>query len=229
MAISTGSTIVAADFVATSAGAGDSGKVPKLNAAGKLDQSMSTIVTRQVFTGHGTYTYTKPANVSWVEVEVIGGGRGGCSSQNGVAGSAGGDSSFGAYVVAKGAGSGTSNVGDIIIAGQAGKTKFGTTSTQQGGDGGNSFLGFGGAGAVMNNSGGNGNGYGAGGGGGAGGVNPYYAGNGSAGADYVKKIVTTITATVTVTIGQGSAGGINSDYQGGSGTDGIVIVTEHYL
>jgi hypothetical protein len=39
MTISTGSTIVAADFVSTSAGAGDSGKVPKLNAAGKLDNS----------------------------------------------------------------------------------------------------------------------------------------------------------------------------------------------
>ena len=39
MAISTGSAASASDFVSTSAGAGDSGKVPKLNASGVLDKS----------------------------------------------------------------------------------------------------------------------------------------------------------------------------------------------
>ena len=39
MSIVTGQTILASDFVSTSAGSGDSGKVPKLNSNGKLDES----------------------------------------------------------------------------------------------------------------------------------------------------------------------------------------------
>lgn len=39
MTIAANSTALAADFVSTSAGAGDSGKVPKLNASGQLDDS----------------------------------------------------------------------------------------------------------------------------------------------------------------------------------------------
>lgn len=39
MAITTGQQAVASDFVDTSAGAGDSGKVPKLGGAGKLDET----------------------------------------------------------------------------------------------------------------------------------------------------------------------------------------------
>jgi hypothetical protein len=39
MAITAGQTALASDFVSTSAGAGDSGKVPKLNSLGKLDAS----------------------------------------------------------------------------------------------------------------------------------------------------------------------------------------------
>lgn len=43
MAITAGQDAVAADFVSTSAGAGDSGKVPKLNSAGQLDNSFLDI------------------------------------------------------------------------------------------------------------------------------------------------------------------------------------------
>ena len=39
MGLNTGETVVQGDFVTTSAGAGDSGKVPKLNASGKLENS----------------------------------------------------------------------------------------------------------------------------------------------------------------------------------------------
>ena len=39
MSIVAGQQILASDFISTSAGAGDSGKVPKLNASGKLDSS----------------------------------------------------------------------------------------------------------------------------------------------------------------------------------------------
>ncbi len=39
MTIVAGNTALASDFVSTSAGAGDSGKVPKLGATGKIDES----------------------------------------------------------------------------------------------------------------------------------------------------------------------------------------------
>jgi len=39
MAITAGSDILASDFISTSAGAGDSGKAPKLNGSGKLDRT----------------------------------------------------------------------------------------------------------------------------------------------------------------------------------------------
>jgi hypothetical protein len=39
MAITAGTDILASDFINTSAGAGDSGKAPKLNSSGKLDKS----------------------------------------------------------------------------------------------------------------------------------------------------------------------------------------------
>lgn len=39
MSITAGSDILASDFISTSAGAGDSGKVPKLNSSGKIDSS----------------------------------------------------------------------------------------------------------------------------------------------------------------------------------------------
>lgn len=41
--ISAGQQILASDFVSTSAGAGDSGKVPKLNGSGKLDSSFFSV------------------------------------------------------------------------------------------------------------------------------------------------------------------------------------------
>lgn len=43
MTIVAGNDIVASDFISTSAGAGDTGKVPKLNANGKLDRSFSIV------------------------------------------------------------------------------------------------------------------------------------------------------------------------------------------
>lgn len=50
MSIVAGNDIVASDFISTSAGAGDSGKVPKLNASGKLDSSFFQVVSG----GNGT-------------------------------------------------------------------------------------------------------------------------------------------------------------------------------
>lgn len=84
MAIVAGSDIVASDFISTSAGAGDSGKVPKLNSAGKIDTSFTVIQpTIQIFTSSGTWT--KPAGCKKIVVEILGGGRGADSGTGGEA------------------------------------------------------------------------------------------------------------------------------------------------
>lgn len=54
MPITANSTALASDFVDTSAGAGDSGKVPKLNASGQIDTSF--LVFKGLF-GSGQTTY----------------------------------------------------------------------------------------------------------------------------------------------------------------------------
>ena len=46
--IATGENIDPADFIATSAGAGDSGKVAKLNATGKFDESFLAVFSRSL-------------------------------------------------------------------------------------------------------------------------------------------------------------------------------------
>ena len=59
MAITAGSDILASDFISTSAGAGSSGKVPKLNASGKIDGSFMTDPILRVLTtstSYGDYT-----------------------------------------------------------------------------------------------------------------------------------------------------------------------------
>ena len=84
MAINAGSNALASDFITTSAGAGDVGKAPKLNASGRLDSSFG-ITNVQEFTANGTWT--KPPTSTWALVEMIaGGGSGASSSRAGTAG-----------------------------------------------------------------------------------------------------------------------------------------------
>lgn len=54
MSIVAGSDILASDFISTSAGAGDSGKAPKLNASGKLDKTFPSIFGCRVYQNAGT-------------------------------------------------------------------------------------------------------------------------------------------------------------------------------
>ena len=54
MAITAGSDILASDFINTSAGAGDSGKAPKLDSAGKLDESFEKAPMAKVMTAGET-------------------------------------------------------------------------------------------------------------------------------------------------------------------------------
>jgi hypothetical protein len=69
-------------LVSTSAGAGDVGKTPKLNASGKIDSTMLIPTDVQVFTANGTWT--KPTNAKAVRVITIGGGGAGAPGGNSV-------------------------------------------------------------------------------------------------------------------------------------------------
>lgn len=91
MSIQAGQPIVASDFVATSAGAGDSGKVPKLGASGELSATAlptpTTIV--RTYNGGSSGNWSKPAKLKYIDVEMwAGGGGGGIAS--GTGGSSGG-------------------------------------------------------------------------------------------------------------------------------------------
>lgn len=80
MAIATGEPISAGDFVSTSSGASDEGKVAKLDASGQLDQGFlkGSYFDQQTFSVSGTWN--KPSRGSWAIVEVWGaGGSGGVS------------------------------------------------------------------------------------------------------------------------------------------------------
>jgi hypothetical protein len=89
MTISAGSDIVAADFVSTSAGAGDSGKVPKLNASGQLDLSFlrSLVIETTSGTSHSLTTVAGQTVIVWAKgiMGITGGGSGNATlSYNGV-------------------------------------------------------------------------------------------------------------------------------------------------
>src|SRR4051812_2090806 len=76
MAITAGSNALASDFISTSSGAGDTGKVPKLNASGKLDSSFLSISDPVVRVYASGATWSKPSRLHHITVEVVGGGGG---------------------------------------------------------------------------------------------------------------------------------------------------------
>ena len=80
MAITAGQEGRASDFINISAGAGDEGKVPKLNAEGILDGSfIKNKIEIVIFTSSGTWT--KDAGLKYIVVEVVGGGGTGSAGQ----------------------------------------------------------------------------------------------------------------------------------------------------
>ena len=61
--------------ISTSAGAGDAGKIVKLNASGVLDQTLTTApVVRTYLNAGSPHTWTKPVGLKYIIVEVQGGG-----------------------------------------------------------------------------------------------------------------------------------------------------------
>ena len=100
MAITAGQEGRASDFINISAGVGDAGKVPKLNASGRLDTSFIRNVAEMViFTSSGTWT--KDAGLKYIVVEVIGGGGGaaGAGSGSGINGGGGGAGGYSKEII----------------------------------------------------------------------------------------------------------------------------------
>ena len=179
-------------------------------------------------------TWTKPAGLSYVVVEVWGGGGGGSggSGQNGILGGTGGTSSFGSYVSATGGinstspGSGVG--GDVnLVGGDGGTSPVGGSSGSLFGGGGMSggiggsaprggatskaagkVPGGGGAGASWSN---------------AGGV-PFYSGSGGEAGGYSMKLIdkNTLLASESVVVGIGG-----SAPYAFAGAAGMVVVYEY--
>jgi len=204
-------------------------------------EDLNTTPTTQVFTS-GSGTYTTPAGVLWLEVELIGGGGGGgAGGTGGNSGAAGTATTFGTLTGNGGSG------GNVGGAGGTGGAASGGYDNQTGGSGQAAYIA--GATALQGGSGGNGiyggtasggNGLiaagtaaassGAGGGGGTATVNGQNAGTGGGAGGSVKAIIGSPAAAYAYTVGSGGAGGtIGTGAQAGSaGAAGKIVVREHY-
>lgn len=200
--------------------------------------------TVQVFTS-GSGTYTTPTGCKSIQIELVGGGAGGTAAVSSGAGTgtAGGNTTFGTSLLtgngaaacsfggvastplpgAPGSGSG----GDVNISGGYGT--YVNNAAVGGSVGGNSF--FGGAGgspygatgyAAAANSGS--------GGGGGGTIDAIAGGGGGSAGGYVRKLITSPSATYSYAVGAGGSGGAagSTGSAGGAGGSGIIIVTESY-
>lgn len=192
------------------------------------------VTTQQLFTS-GSGTYTTPANVVYIEVEMIGGGCGGTGSGAGGAGGAtGGSSTFGTSLLTAEGGLNSGAVATInspaVGYGAPGSSLISPNpgSPATGGTGAASFYGQGGAGGYGGAVGAAANCIGAGGGGAGGAI--VGAQNGGACAAYLKATIDAPSATYSYAVGAGTAGGAAgvSGYAGGAGAGGRIIVREYY-
>lgn len=208
------------------------------------------VPTVQTFTS-GSGTYTKPANVNYINVIMVGGGGGGGGSgTTGFSdGTAGASTTFGSSLLTcTGGALGSQNVaGGLGGAGTINSPAYGfaitggsggsgaanaqVAVTIVGGHGGSNPLGGGAFGG--NSSGGAGaTNTGAGGGGGsAGGAGATtYSGAGGGAGGYINAFIASPSATYSYSVGAaGSAGNAGtSGSAGGAGAAGIIIVIEYY-
>lgn len=199
--------------------------------------------TRQVLTA-SSGTYTTPANVKWIEVEVCGPGGGGAGSGTtaGAGGNPSGATTFGSSLLTANAGTGgptggitiggaggTATGGDDNITG--GQGDGGTSSTaMSGGRGGDNPRAGAGAGGPQNAAGGSAAANTGGGGGGAGDQGTAGSGSGGGAGGWLRKIITAPSATYAYSIPAGGSAGTagTGGFAGGAGAAGIVVVTEHY-
>lgn len=215
-----------------------------------------TLPTVQKFLS-GSGTYTKPANVLWIEVEAQagGGGSAGSGTTGATNGTAGGDTTFGtALITAKGgnppAAAGLSTGGQGGTGGSVNAPALGLQISQGGGGvasnlnpnstssypmpgaGGSSARGGGGVGGGPNSSGGAGgtNTGGGGGGSGANAVANSVSGAAGGAGENVRAIINSPSATYSYSVGAGGtagAGGTSGNAGSAGGSGGIWII-EHY-
>lgn len=199
-----------------------------------------------VFTSSGTFTI--PSGKTTLKVTVVGAGGGGTgvNSTNAVstAGSNGGFSrvASGTQTISNidgnggiggavtqspyfGSSGGSATGGDLNFTGSAGDT--GVTPGQAyyaSGSGGSSFFGGGAANVIGNSAGIAGSNYGGGGSGGARSGN-MQSGSGGGGGGTAIKYLTSVTPgnTLTITVGTGGAGGVDTS-TGGAGANGVVVI-----
>jgi len=198
----------------------------------------ATTVTNPVFRVYTSNdTWSKPANLKYVEVEVVGGGGGGGSGSDGAPDQGGGGGGGGGYskkiiAVASLGATETVTVGAAGAAGSGGDggaggtSSFGSHASATGGSGGGQSVPSGGAGGI--GSSGTLNIQGGGGGSGATGGSPSSGLGGSSvlgggGRGITGNDTTGVTGGV---YGGGGSGGVGD--AGGAGAAGVVIVTEYY-
>lgn len=199
----------------------------------------------------GSGTYTTPAGVKYIVVEMVGGGGGGGGGNNNTQGTNGQNTTFGSSLLVAGGGGGNAcgsvssvtNAGGTVsisapavelhaMEGMRGSLGNVQAGYGPGGDGGSSFFGGRGAGgsqasggtAAIANSGS---------GGGGGGINSASAANsghgGSAGG-YLKALITSPSATYSYSVGANGLGasGVGVGMAGANGAIGLIVVTEYY-
>lgn len=198
--------------------------------------------TMQIFTS-GSGTYSRPDRVSYIDVELVGGGGGGGASGSGTAGNgtAGGNTTFstltangggfgvGATSSPVGGGGGTATGGDIAITGSAGMPGNNAVVGLNGGNGASSFFGGHGVGGLVGNAGSGAVGYGSGGGGAAGNSTGFSGGGGGAGG-YCRKIITQPSSSYSYSVGTAGSSSTagSTGFGGGRGSAGAIIVKEYY-
>lgn len=185
----------------------------------------------------GSGTYTVPAGVQFLIVNMVGGGGGGGGSGTTTpgTGTTGGTTSFGTASATGGVGGlsggsgGVGSGGTLNLVGAQGS--WGAGNSTAGGSGGNTQ--FGGSGAGGNNAPGAGNNAqansGSGGGGAGGGATVQGSYGGGAGG-FVQRVITSPSATYSYSIGSGGTGGAagTSGAAGGNGGSGVIYVYEYY-
>lgn len=206
--------------------------------------SNGTLPTQQTFTS-GSGTYTTPAGVKFIVVEMIGGGGGGGGSGTALTNSgAGGNTTFGALTAAGGGatsgatgGAGGTASGSLGLqenfngANGNGPTTVATAFNGAGGSGGVSFYGGAGAfaaaaagGSAVTNSGSGGAG------GGSNGIASVVPAPGGGAGAYIRTLITNPSATYSYAVGAAGTNGAagTSGYAGGSGGSGRIRVLEFY-
>jgi hypothetical protein len=193
----------------------------------------------------GSGTYTTPAGVTRLEIEMVGGGGGGSGAGAGAgAGITGGNTTFGTSLLVANGGvggpfssyggvGGTASLGTgpigIALQGGAGAGTSVGSATNIGGQGASSP--FGGTGSTVAGAAGlaaiPNTGAGGSGGGGGNGIN---SGAGGGAGGYVKAVITNPSATYTYSVGGSGAGGTagTSGTAGGASGSGAIYITEYY-